>query len=128
MVFSWLIWSHPKNYLSVRMSKGNFGRHESLRWLFRHPKPLSALMCPVESSRTWNSTFIRKFKGIFCLYVYIKISRRSFFNNNRNIMVMKIVLKTQPPKIVGKLVEQLRISSELAQWRLVMLLWPLHFC
>ena len=43
-------------------------------------------------------------------------------------MVMKIVLKTQPPKIVVKLVEQLRISSELAQWRLVMLLWPLHFC
>ena len=38
-------------------------------------------------------------------------------------MVMKIVLKTQPPKIVGKLVEQLLISSELAQWRLVMLLW-----
>ena len=28
-------WSFPKNYLSVRMSEGNFGRHESVRWLFR---------------------------------------------------------------------------------------------
>ena len=41
MVFSrlqkpvWLIWNCPKNYLSVRVSQGNFGRHESFRWLFR---------------------------------------------------------------------------------------------
>ena len=41
MVFSllqkpvWLIWSCHKNYLSVRMFQGNFGCHESLRWLFR---------------------------------------------------------------------------------------------
>ena len=31
----WLIWSCPKNYLSVWMSQGNFGRHEGFRWLFR---------------------------------------------------------------------------------------------
>ena len=31
----WLIWSCPKNYLSVQMSSKNFGRHESFRWLFR---------------------------------------------------------------------------------------------
>ena len=41
MVFSmlqkpvWLIWSCHKNCLSVRMFQGNFGCHESLRWLFR---------------------------------------------------------------------------------------------
>ena len=41
MVFSmlqrpfWLIWSCPKNYLfSVGMSQGNFGRHESFRFVF----------------------------------------------------------------------------------------------
>ena len=31
----WVIWSCSKNYLSVRMCQGNFGCHESLRWLFR---------------------------------------------------------------------------------------------
>lgn len=30
-----LIWSCPKNYTSVRMSKGNLSCQESLRWLFR---------------------------------------------------------------------------------------------
>jgi len=41
-------------YLSVRMSKGNFGRQESFRWLFSsHPKVLLVtLMGPGESNRS----------------------------------------------------------------------------
>ena len=51
MVFSmlqkpvWLIWSCPKNYLSVRMSQRNFVRHESFRWLFRFIRKCQLPLC-----------------------------------------------------------------------------------
>ena len=66
-------------------------------------------MGPVKSSRTWSSrTFTRRFHGTFCLYT--EMSRRPFFfNKNRN--VLEIVCENKTSKIVGKLVEKLRISQ-----------------
>ena len=53
-------------------------------------------------------SFKRKFKGAFCLQT--KIFRRPFLINKRSIFGSKM-WKTQPPKIVSKLLEILGISK-----------------
>ena len=53
-----------------------------------HPKVLATLMGPVQTTKTSISlAFIGKFEGTFCLYT--ESFSRPFFNNNRNILVLK---------------------------------------
>ena len=87
----------PKNYLSVRMSLGNFGCHESLWWLFRL---IRKCQLPFGSGRKFEEMkqpcFHQKIIGdILSLY---RILRRRF-----------LTIIIQPPKIVVKLLENLRI-------------------
>ena len=97
MVFSvlqrpvWLIWNCPKNYLSVRMSQGNFGHFESSRSLFHLIQncQLYILIGPIESSRKWSSlTMIRNFQ--WCFVFIPKFSGDTFCSNIiPNILVKK---------------------------------------
>ena len=83
----WLVWSCPKKYLSVRMSQGNFGLHESFRWLFRLIRK-----CQLPLYRSG-----RKFEDMKQSCFHQKIIgdvigdlkfQETFFNNNHNILVL----------------------------------------
>ena len=85
MVFSvfqkpfWLLWSYPKNCLSVRMSQENFGRHERFRWLFRLIRKCQLhlrVRLKVRGHEVALLSF-RKFEGTFRLYT--ESFRRPFF-------------------------------------------------
>ena len=79
-----LIWSCPKNYLSVRMSQANFGRHENFKWLFRLIRKCQLpLWVPSRVRRHEVALLSFEFQGTFCLCT--EIFGRPFFNNNRNI-------------------------------------------
>ena len=76
MVFSMLenplclIWSFPKNCLSVRVSQGNFDRLESFRCVYRFIRGTvyELPMSPIKSKRIWRSLFsIRRFQRRFFL-------------------------------------------------------------
>ena len=80
MVFSMLenppclIWSFPKNCLSVRLSQGNFDRLESFSYLYRFIRGTvyELPMSPIESSKIWSSlSFIRTFQRRFFLHTGI---------------------------------------------------------
>ena len=96
MVFSMLenplclIWSFPKNCLSVRLSQGNFDRLGSFRCLYRFIKGTvyELPMSPIESLRIWSSpSFIRRFqRRFFSSHWNFQVT---CLNTNCNILVIE---------------------------------------
>ena len=84
----WLIWSCPENYLSVRMSQGNFGRHESFRCLYRLIRKCQLPLCR-KSEYMKQPCFHQKIIGdILSLY---RMFQETFFNNILVLIVVKLL-------------------------------------
>ena len=84
-------------YISVRMSQEEFGRLESFSY-------------PDGSGRNFEDIFISRFYG--CLFLYRNLLETILNNILNTFMYLgNKVRKTQPPKIVGKLLEHTNGAS-----------------
>ena len=98
-----LIWSCPKSYLSVRMSQGYFGRHESVMWLFRLIRKCQLPLWVRSKVRAHEIALLSEENYMDILSLY-----RTFQETFSQYLGIKMRI-TQPPKIVVKLLENLSI-------------------
>ena len=85
----WSIWSCLKNYSAVRMSQGNFGRHESFRWLFRLIRKCQLPSWVREKVRGHDVALLSLKIIVDVSSLCRKFQETFFFYNNRNILILK---------------------------------------